>query len=187
MSNLGRALGRLRAAIVFNSEAGKGAGQGNVRVQSRDLEEVLRDYAEMDAAARAAYARAQDSAALASSPVPVEAIPRGDWYGYDRCEGGKFVAGFLLDRDQEPDLREVARFNARGLAKPIGMLMAASLANRPADDGGREAALEVRARALVRQLEVVLHWLNGQAYSSTLSELNALKAALPPQPEGVKR
>jgi len=52
------------------------------------------------------------------------AIPKGDWYGYDRYIDGKFEAGFLLDREQEPNLREVARFNARGIAQPLGEVVA---------------------------------------------------------------
>jgi hypothetical protein len=53
------------------------------------------------------------------------AVPRGEWYGYDRYVDGKFEAGYLLDRDQEPELREVAKFNCRGLAEPIGRAIAA--------------------------------------------------------------
>lgn len=64
---------------------------------------------------------------------PTTSIPRGDWYGYDRYADGKFEAGYLLDRDQEPELREVAKFNCRGLAEPIGKLIAASIGTPQAD------------------------------------------------------
>lgn len=57
----------------------------------------------------------------ALQPVPVI---RGDWHGYDRMVDGKFQAGYLLDRDQEPDLREVAVFNCRDIAATVGRLMA---------------------------------------------------------------
>lgn len=79
-----------------------------------------------------AMERLTERSAPATQPEPVAAhgeptIPRGDWYGYDRYVDGKFEAGYLLDRDQEPELREVAKFNCRGLAESIGNLIAAAL------------------------------------------------------------
>lgn len=61
--------------------------------------------------------------------IPVSQLKntRADWHGYDRYVAGKFEAGFLLDMDQEPDLREVARFNCRGVAE-----MTAAALNRDA-------------------------------------------------------
>lgn len=82
--------------------------------------------------ARNAYkvAESQMNRALAAeralADVKAAATPSGDWYGYDRYIDGKFEAGYLLDKDQEPELREVARFNCCNVAEPIGKLMQAA-------------------------------------------------------------
>lgn len=117
---------------------------------------------------------APPSAAAQDDPVPSPvlavcpsngAVPlpltSGDWYGYDRFEDGRFVAAYLLDLNQEPDLREMAVFNCANVAGRV----AAALSGRADDteaafkagwdrrhtrdpeapsapDGGRQAAWE---------------------------------------------
>ena len=66
-------------------------------------------------------------------------LRNGDWYGYDRFENGKFVAGYLLDREQEPELREVAAFNCSNVAEAVGNVLA-DFCSRPKNenDGGQD-------------------------------------------------
>lgn len=93
--------------------------------------------------------KAPPQPAPAANPEPIPSL-RGDWYGYDKVVDGKFVAGFLLDQDQEIQLREVAKFNCSGLAKRIAETLNAvhAKAAQPEPNYDRDAVIRAMDLAL---------------------------------------
>lgn len=80
----------------------------------------LNDCAGMDKAAAKARATRIAECLNRLNPVVQDALGRGDWSGYWSTRHG---FGYLLNMDMEPDLREVAQFNARNVAERCAELL----------------------------------------------------------------
>jgi hypothetical protein len=93
-------------------------------------------------------------------------FPNHSWPDHPDDDGKRGNAYLrIVPRSSADQFREIARRILSALSTPTSAQE-------------RIEELENGGRALVRQLNAVIHRLNGQAYSSTLSELNAFRAAL---------